>query len=295
MQSTPKNHPVSARPPISLKQDRVQFRSVGFTAVLYEIACHLPTYSATPVTKSRQIAYDSSGLSYLACTLLNTFANFGKETVSMLRIVKVNRKLNRKLVWVFCACLGVFFAQPGSASAGAPTEQIQSAVERVTAILKDPKLQAEAKRKELKNAVYPKFDFTEMARRSLGSHWQRRSPEEQREFVKLFTELVESAYMTNLDEYQGEKVVIGGEKQDKEFAEVNTKIITKKGEEFAVNYKLRQAGNEWKIYDVVIENISIVNNYRSQFNRVIAQSSFDDLFRKMKDKQFEAAGKKRNT
>jgi phospholipid transport system substrate-binding protein len=213
----------------------------------------------------------------------------------MLRIVKVNRKLNRKLIWVLFASLGAFVARPGSASAGAPTEQIQSAVERVTAILKDPKLQAEAKRKELKNVVYPQFDFTEMARRSLGSHWQRRSPEEQREFVRLFTELVESAYMTNLDGYQGEKVVIGGEKQDDEFAEVNTKIITKKGEEFAVNYKLRQAGNEWKIYDVVIENISIVNNYRSQFNRVIAQSSFDDLFRKMKDKQFEAAGKKRNT
>jgi phospholipid transport system substrate-binding protein len=213
----------------------------------------------------------------------------------MLRIVKVNRKLNRKLIWVLCALLGAFVARPGSASAGAPTEQIQSAVERVTGILKDSKLQAEAKRKELKNAVYPKFDFTEMARRSLGSHWQRRSPEEQREFVRLFTELVENAYMTNLDGYQGEKVVIGGERQDKEFAEVDTKIITKKGEEFAVNYKLRQAGNEWKIYDVVIENISIVNNYRSQFNRVIAQSSFDDLFRKMKDKQFEAAGKKRNT
>jgi len=143
--------------------------------------------------------------------------------------------------------------------------------------------------------VYPKFDFAEMARRSLGTHWQRRSPEEQREFVRLFTELMENAYMTSLEGYQGEKVVIGGEKQDKEFAQVDTKIITKKGEEFAVNYKLHQAGNDWKIYDVVIENISIVNNYRSQFNRVIAQSSFDDLFRKMKDKQFEAAGKKRST
>ena len=213
----------------------------------------------------------------------------------MLRKGIVSLHLNRKLLWVFCVSLGAFLTQPGSVSAGAPTEQIQSAVERVTTILKDPKLQAGAKRKELKDAVYSKFDFSEMARRSLGSHWQRRSPEEQREFVRLFTELVKNAYMTNLDGYQGEKVVIGGERQDKEFAEVDTKIITKKGEEFAVNYKLRQAGNEWKIYDVVIENISIVNNYRSQFNRVIAQSSFDDLFRKMKDKQFEAAGKKRNT
>ena len=214
---------------------------------------------------------------------------------SMLRRKLGYLQWNWTIVWLLSTSLAAFFAQPGSASAGAPTEQIQSAVEKVTTILKDPKLQAEGKRKELRDAVYPKFDFTEMARRSLGSHWQRRSPDEQREFVKLFTDLVENAYMTNLEGYQGEKVVIGGEKQDKEFAQVDTKIITKKGEEFAVNYKLHQADNNWKIYDVVIENISIVNNYRSQFNRVIAQSSFDELFRKMKDKQFEAAGKKRST
>ena len=181
------------------------------------------------------------------------------------------------------------------AHAGAPTEQIQSAVEKATTILKDPKLQPEAKRKELREAVYPKFDFAEMARRSLGSHWQRRSPEEQRDFVKVFTELIENSYMSTLESYQGEKVVIGTEKQDKEFAEVDTKIFTKKGEEFSVNYRMRQSGSDWKVYDVVIENISLVNNYRSQFNRVIAQSSFEELFRKMKDKQFDAAGKKRST
>jgi phospholipid transport system substrate-binding protein len=191
------------------------------------------------------------------------------------------------------AFLTALFLHNTSVSAGAPTQQIQSAVERVTTILKDPKLQADAKRQELREAVYPKFDFTEMAKRSLGNHWQRRSPEEQQEFVKLFTDMIENAYMSNLEAYQGEKVVIAGEKQDKEYAEVNTKIVSKKGEEFTVNYKLRQAGSDWKIYDVVIENISLVNNYRSQFNRVIAQSSFDELFRKMKDRQFEAAGKKR--
>ena len=176
------------------------------------------------------------------------------------------------------------------ANAGAPTEQIQTAIEKVMTILKDPKLQAESKKKELREVIYPKFDFTEMARRSLGSHWQRRTTEEQKEFVRLFTDLIEGAYMTNLDGYQGEKVVIGGEKLDKDFAEVSTKILSKKGEEIAVNYKLRQAGSEWKIYDVVIENISLVNNYRSQFNRVIARSSFDELIAKMKDRQFQAAG-----
>ena len=183
------------------------------------------------------------------------------------------------------------------AFARTPTAQIQSAVEKALAILKDPKLQndANAKRKELRQAIYPQFDFAEMARRSLGSHWQRRSPREQKEFVRVFTELVENSYMSNIASYSGEKVTMGAERQDGDHAEVDTKIATKKGEEISVVYKLRQAGNDWKIYDVVIENISLVNNYRSQFNRVIAQSSFDELFRKMKEKQFEAGGRKSAT
>ena len=148
------------------------------------------------------------------------------------------------------------------------------------------------KKKELRDAIYPKFDFPEMARRSLGSHWQKRSPQEQQEFVRVFTELIESSYMSNIEAYNGEKVTFGAERQERDYAEVDTKITTKKGEEISVVYKLRQAGSDWKIYDVVIENISLVNNYRSQFNRVIAQSSYDELFRKMKDKQFDAAGKK---
>jgi phospholipid transport system substrate-binding protein len=134
-----------------------------------------------------------------------------------------------------------------------------------------------------------------MAKRSLGSEWQRRSPEEQREFVKLFTELIENAYLDNIESYDGEKVAITDEKQDKDFAEVNSKISTPKGEDIAVNYKLHQVGADWKVYDVVIENVSLVNNYRTQFNRVIARSSFDDLLRRMKEKQFIAAEKKRKT
>ena len=184
---------------------------------------------------------------------------------------------------------------PVAARAGAPAEQMRGAIEKVLATLKDPALKSNRPERlnQLRQVIYPKFDFAEMAKRSLGSHWQKRSADEQREFVKLFTDLIENAYLDNLEGYDGEKVAITGEKQDKEFAEVNSKVATKKGEEIAINYKLYQAGSDWKVYDVVIENISIVNNYRSQFNRVIAQSSFEDLFRKMKDKQFEAAGKKR--
>src|SRR5882724_4308376 len=182
------------------------------------------------------------------------------------------------------------------AGAATPREQIQSSVEKVIAILKDPRLKPEAKKNErieqLRQVIFPKFDFTEMAKRSLGADWQRRKPEEQQEFVKLFTDLIESSYASNLDSYNGEKVVFTGDKQDGEYAQVDTKIVGNKGDESTVSYKLRQAGSDWKIYDVVIENISIVNNYRSQFSRVIARSSFEDLLRQMKDKQFDTATKK---
>jgi len=185
------------------------------------------------------------------------------------------------------------------AFAGAPREQVQSAIEKVTAILNDPNLKSAAKKSErierLRQVIFPKFDFAEMAKRSLGSNWQRRTPEEQQEFVKLFRELIENSYVENIDSYNGEKVNIVGEKQEKDFAQVNTKIVNNKGEEFAVDYRLLQSSGDWKIYDVVIENISIVNNYRSQFNRVIVKSSFEDLLQKLRDKQFAAPAGKQKT
>ena len=201
----------------------------------------------------------------------------------------------------YIAVLGVLLcgAVAAPSHAGAPADQMRGAIENVLSVLKDPNLKAAAKKSErldqLRQAIKPKFDFAEMAKRSLGTQWQRRSPEEQSEFVKLFTDLIENAYFDNIESYDGEKVAITGEKQDQEFAEVNSKIATKKGEEIAVNYKLHQVGSDWKVYDVVIENISLVNNYRSQFNRVIAQSSFEDLLRRMKDKQFQAAAKNSKT
>jgi phospholipid transport system substrate-binding protein len=201
---------------------------------------------------------------------------------------------------IFGALLGVLallLLSAPSAFAGPAREQLQSAIEKVTAILNDPSLKSDAKKTErierLRQVIYPKFDFAEMAKRSLGSNWQRRTPQEQQEFVKLFRDLVETSYADNIDAYNGEKVNIVGEKEEKDFAQVNTKIVNNKGEEFSVDYRLLQSGGDWKIYDVVIENISIVNNYRSQFNRVIAKTSFEDLLQKLRDKQFAVPGKQK--
>lgn len=184
-------------------------------------------------------------------------------------------------------------------TAGVPGDEMRATIENVLATLQDPNLKGPEKqrdrRNKLKSVIYPRFDFAEMAKRSLGAHWQRRSPEEQKKFVEVFTELVEAAYLDAIESYNGEKVVVANDKQDQTFADVSSRIVTKKGEEFSIDYKLHQVEGGWKVYDVVLENISLVNNYRSQFNRVIGKSSYEALLSKMMEKQFEAPGKKQKT
>jgi len=190
------------------------------------------------------------------------------------------------------AVLFYFYCVPAQLMAGLPTDHVRQTADKVLLILQDPRLKStdmrEERNNQLRQVISPKFDFQAMAQSSLGPHWQRRAAEERRHFVQLFTDLLERTYADQIAAYNGERIIYGREAQDKDYAEVDTKIITNKGEEFSVNYKLRSSDREWKIYDVVIENISLVNNYRSQFNRVLAKSSFDELLRRMREKQFAA-------
>jgi phospholipid transport system substrate-binding protein len=186
--------------------------------------------------------------------------------------------------------------QPVSAAAGASGDRIRETVDKLLTILKDPQLKGDSKkterRQKLKEVIGERFDFTEMAKRSLGSEWRRRSPEEQKEFVRLFTELLEQAYLDKIESYNGEKVQYLKERQDKDNAEVATKIIDNKGREFSLNYRLHNVNGDWKVYDVIIEDISLVANYRAQFNRVLAKGSFEELLTRMTEKQFSAPAAK---
>ncbi len=177
---------------------------------------------------------------------------------------------------------------PGSAVGGVPTDQIKSTVDKALVVLRDPRFKPAAKTKErreqLKQILFGRFDFTEMAKRSLGANWRRRTPKEQEEFVRLFTDLLERAYADTIESYGDEKIVYVGERLDGGYADVSSKVLTSKGEEFSLNYRAHFVGGEWRVYDVVVENISMVNNYRSQFNRVISNSSFEELVRRLKDK-----------
>ena len=179
-------------------------------------------------------------------------------------------------------------SSPCPANAGEPLEVVKTAAEKAIQILKDPALQGKDKKKEridrLREVANPIFDYEEMAKRALGPHWRRRSPAEQEEFVKLFRDFLEKSYSDKVDLYDGQRVVFGRETIDQDFAQIESTFISAKGEEFAFHYKLRRADGKWKIYDAVIENISIVNNYRSQFDRVIAKSSFEELKRLLREK-----------
>ena len=136
----------------------------------------------------------------------------------------------------------------------------------------------------MREALAAVFDYEEMAKRALGPHWRQRTPAEQEEFVKLFRDFLERVYSEKIGLYGGEKVRFGREVMDSEFAQVESTIIQPKGEEIAVVYKLRQVNGQWKVYDAIVENISIVNNYRSQFDRVISSSSYEELVKRLREK-----------
>ena len=175
--------------------------------------------------------------------------------------------------------------------AGPPTEQLRTQVDRVLKTLEDPELRKEARARERRAAVRRLadeiFDFNETARRSLGRHWVGRSAAEREEFVRLFGDLLERSYLTKIEVYGGEKVQYLGDVVDGDTASVKTKIVTKTGTDIPIEYKMLKRTDRWVVYDVVIEGVSLVSNYRTQFNKIIQTSSFQELVKKLKTKQEE--------
>jgi phospholipid transport system substrate-binding protein len=172
--------------------------------------------------------------------------------------------------------------------AGEPTEKIRQITDKILSIVSDPALKDPSKVKERRNlirsAVDERFDWEEMARRSLARHWDQRTAEEKKEFVRLFADLLERTYMGKVEDYSGEKVRYEGETTEGDYAVVKIKIVTKKNKDILVDYRLKKRGNDWFVYDVSIEGVSLVNNYRTQFNSIILQSSYENLIKKLKEK-----------
>ena len=176
--------------------------------------------------------------------------------------------------------------------AGPPTDQLRAGVDRVIAILRNPGLKGEKqviqRRAAISKVAAEIFDFGEMAKRSLGPHWDRRTAPEQKEFVRLFTDLIERSYISKVDRpdtvttmrYRGETV-------DGDHAVVQALIPLPHGDTMPLEYHMHSTGGRWQVYDLGIDGISLVANYRAQFNKIIRTSSFEDLLAKLKSSQAE--------
>jgi phospholipid transport system substrate-binding protein len=174
-----------------------------------------------------------------------------------------------------------------SASAGPPTDQLRVGIERVLKTLTDPALQGPdrvaERRRALREITDPMFDWSEMARRALGRHWHTRTETERQEFVPLFHNLLERTYVTRIERYDGEQITYTGESIDGDQATVRTKILDRTNRELPVDYRmLRGPDGRWVIYDVLIEGVSLVANYRSQFDQIIRTASYERLVAKLK-------------
>jgi phospholipid transport system substrate-binding protein len=167
--------------------------------------------------------------------------------------------------------------------AGPPTEQFRQYTDQVQKILEDPAMRSADKRAAVRKVAVEIFDVTETAKRALGRHWQARTQGERDEFVHLFADLLERTYISKIDLYGGERLRYTSEAVDGEFATVRAKVITNKGTEVPVEARLLKRGEQWLIYDIAIENVSLIGNYRTQFDRIIRTASFQELVRKLKE------------
>jgi phospholipid transport system substrate-binding protein len=186
-----------------------------------------------------------------------------------------------------------------AAPAAGPREIVQSAVNRVVVAIQsvdsvaDPspaqRLVREQRRLDVRRVAADLFDFDEISRRALSRHWTARSPEEQVEFVRLFTDLLERTYIGRIESYSGEKIIYLGEVVDGPFATVRSKVVTRRRTETPLDYKLHLRDGRWKVYDVLIDHVSFVATYRSEFARIIQKESYAALVERLRKQNVEAA------
>ncbi len=176
-------------------------------------------------------------------------------------------------------------ALPGRARAGEPAEQLSAQVHEALGVLNDASLDQAARRQALRRIAEDILDVEEISRRSLGRHWDERTPAERAEFTQIFARLLERAYIAKIQTYTGERVAVLGDTIEGERATVKTRIVTKQATEIPIEYRMLRRGDRWRAYDIVIDGISLVANYRVQFDKVIKRTSYQQLVRQVRDKQ----------
>jgi phospholipid transport system substrate-binding protein len=192
-----------------------------------------------------------------------------------------------------------FVALVGSILTGPVTDQLRPSIDRVMSTLADAALRgagmAPARQAAVRAVLDEAIDFTEASRRALGIHWQARTEAERAEFVSLFKELVVNAYIQRLDAYAGETVRYAGESVEGDLATVRTRVQPKQGDEVSVDFRLHRKDGRWLVYDMSIAGVSLVANYRAQFNTIIQTSSYAELLVRIRARLGGLVSKRRVT
>ncbi len=195
----------------------------------------------------------------------------------------------RRTLAVLAALVALLPAR--GAWAGPATDQLHQSVDRVLKVLEDPELRKDGRTAERRAAIRAIanqiFDFAAISQRALGRHWPARTPAERDEFIGLFGDLLERSYIGKIEGYTGERILYTGEIADGDLVTVRTRIVTRQGTEVPVDYKMFAQGERWRAYDVHIEGVSLVANYRTQFNAIISRASFEELITRLKAKRDE--------
>jgi len=183
--------------------------------------------------------------------------------------------------------MAVLVASAGTAAAAGPTETVRGAVQQVFsqqdgAAVK--KVSTAERRADIRKVAESLFDFQEMSRRALGPAWDTVSPAEKDEFVRLFTSLIANAYMGKIEQYTGEPITYEAERVDGDEASVRSRVVTPKGSEVGIEYRLYRTADRWAVYDINVDGVSLVGSYRAQFTRLLQRGSFAELLKQLRQK-----------
>jgi phospholipid transport system substrate-binding protein len=190
-------------------------------------------------------------------------------------------------IYIKLVLIPILIGLASSAIAETPEAQLQDTMERVLALTQTFHSEKDFtdNKARLKQIILPRFDFVEMARRSLGNRWNTLAGKKA-EFVGAFMQFAEGSYLNTVGSYRGEKIIYGRQHIETNFAEVETQVLGR-AEPAPITYKLHLVGDEWKVYDVVIDEVTLVSNFHSQFGRILQTASMDELMRRLRAKGTE--------
>lgn len=179
------------------------------------------------------------------------------------------------------------FGAPPQPAAETPTEVVRATLSEVFRILEDPQLKDPSKtatrRKLLEDVIGSRFDYAEMSKRTLGAQWTKLSEAQQNEFVELFKAFLSDRYAGRIEDYSGEQVEYLNERLQGQYAEVRTRLVSNKVE-IPMDYRLINKSGHWYAYDIIADGVSLVKNYRSQFEKIIRSDSYEELVRRLRDR-----------